>query len=241
LSRYSIACLVSFIAISAVSGCRDVSPDGVATIVAPETRAALVLPDRLPTVPELLEREGLSSPGAAAEAETWRDSWTMGGEEGADLRDGIYGSLALRLLPHLDVAGVLEIVRRNETSLAAAEVHRGTSTPEPIGKAIEEARRLHDLSREALHGGRGEEALELALRASDALRETDPGRVAALLTTRALDAVRRNRDVPSYSKEKVDRARRLAMGAEKALEDGDYPRAIRRAYYACQILGVNPG
>ena len=241
MSRYSIVYLVSFVALSAVSGCRDVSPDGVATIVAPETRGALALPDHLPTVPELLDREGLSSPGAVAEAESWRESWTMGGEEGAALRDRIYGSVALRLLPHLDIAGVLELVRHNETSLAAAEAHRGVKTPEPIGQAIEEARRLHDLSRETLHGGRGAEALELALRASDALRETHPGRVAAMLTTRALDALRRNGDVPSYSKEKLGRARRLAMGAEKALKDGDYPRAIRRAYYACQILGVNPG
>jgi hypothetical protein len=39
----------------------------------------------------------------------------------------------------------------------------------------------------------------------------------------------------------LDRARRLVRGARLAIDQRDYMRAIQRAYYACQVLGVGAG
>ena len=83
-------------------------------------------------------------------------------------------------------------------------------------------------------------ALELSMDAADALWEVSPRQVAADLIQRAEEALGRNPGPDAYSQEELTRVRRLMYGASEAVEEGDYPRAIRRAYYACQLLGANP-
>ena len=92
--------------------------------------------------------------------------------------------------------------------------------------------------------GRLAESLAQALQAADLLREVGPEAVSRMLLARAetqLEQLRARasgddsaRGVP----EQVGRGQRLIRGAHEALEEGDYMRAIRRAFYACQVLGV---
>ena len=74
----------------------------------------------------------------------------------------------------------------------------------------------------------------------DILREISPKQVAQGLVEKATEAWRRNQESETYSGEELTRIRRLTMGAIEALAEGDYPQAIRRAYYACQLLGADP-
>ena len=89
-------------------------------------------------------------------------------------------------------------------------------------------------------GGDGWAAIEAMLRSADALRSVSPYQVASGLLNRARMSLRRIGELPSYSQEELAQIRRLTSGAEEAFADGDYPRAIRRAYYACQLLGADP-
>jgi len=82
--------------------------------------------------------------------------------------------------------------------------------------------------------------LAFAFRAADALWQVSPRQVATELIERAEKFLGRNPAFGSYSQEELIRIRRLMYGASEALDAGDYPRAIRRAYYACQLLGANP-
>ena len=51
-------------------------------------------------------------------------------------------------------------------------------------------------------------------------------------------ALGRIRGDDPYPEENLTRARRLTRGARLALAEGDLSRAIRRAFYACQLLGA---
>jgi hypothetical protein len=74
----------------------------------------------------------------------------------------------------------------------------------------------------------------------DALWEVSPQQVAFELVRKAEGDYGRIRASDTYSEEELTRIRRLTTGAAEALEEGDYPLAIRRAYYACQLLGAYP-
>ena len=54
----------------------------------------------------------------------------------------------------------------------------------------------------------------------------------------SLDSVsaRRNEVPSAYDQVDVERAERMTRGAREAREDGEYELAIRRAFYAWQIL-----
>jgi len=232
----SLACLFATIPVSA---CQDSADHPMAMTVAPETHGALAFSQQLPSVPELLAREGLA-PAEVPEARAWERSWTMDEAQGAELRDRLYPSVARLLFLHLGAEGVDELMAKNQEALQATEASGVSMASEVVGTALERARRRHEEAVWALEEDRGEEALVHVLRTGDALRAVAPRQVAATLVARASEAFRRNQGDGSYSEEELARLRRLTAGARKALEDGDYPRAIRRAYYACQILGADP-
>jgi hypothetical protein len=212
-------------------------PLGVA--VAPETEGAVLFAVGLATVPQLLSDHGLVVEGAA-ETEAWWDSWTLSDSDGARLRSKIYPSATQRLYPVMGLAGIQDVLDRNTLSLDAVRAVGGIVDSEAISDALARGRELHSEAWRVLGQGEGEEALRLALRTADALWKVSPQQVATELIERARDAHGRNPGLASYSQEELIRIRRLMHGASEALEQGDYPRAIRRAYYACQLLGADP-
>ncbi len=82
------------------------------------------------------------------------------------------------------------------------------------------------------------EALFLTMQSADLLREASPQVVATSLVVEAEIALGRIPTDDPYPDENLTRARRLTRGARLALAEGDLPRAIRRAFYACQLLGT---
>lgn len=209
--------------------------------VAPETHGAVALGGGLPSVPELVQAHGLDAEGFE-ELEAWKDSWGMVDGDGALVRaTQVYPGVAARLFPILNRPGVAELLRENEESLRSAKRMGVLLANRRVEEALEGALRHHHEAVMALQEGDGERSLRLAFQSADALRAVGPAQVAGDLLERARDQLRRNRDLETYSLEKLTRIRRLTNGAAEALEDGDYPRAIRRAYYACQLLGADSG
>jgi hypothetical protein len=223
-----------------LSACEDMGNDPLAMAVAPETHGAVLLSDGLPTAPELFSEHDLVGQGGE-ELNGWWDSWDLDRRDGRRIRTELYPSLAGRLFPYLLEDGVADLLARNEKSLRAVQSAEILLVAKAVEAATEHAWHLHNLAVSALERGRGELALVHAFASADAIREVSPEQVAGALLHQAREALRRNKDAESYSEEELIRIRRLTGGAEQALEAGDYPRAIRRAYYACQLLGAGPG
>jgi hypothetical protein len=140
----------------------------------------------------------------------------------------------------LGEAGIREVLGRNALSLTAMEAVSSLVHSETVSSALQSARTLQSEAAGALERGEGETALILAFRTADVLWEVTPERVATDLIEKANEALGRNQRPGAYSEEELTRIRRLMYGASEALDEGDYPRAIRRAYYACQLLGTTP-
>ena len=221
-----------------LSACKDAANQPLAVAVASETHPALLLPENLSTVSSLLSDYGLDRDGVV-ESEAWWNSWSLQGGEGASLRSKVYPSAAQRLFPVMGLAGVQDLLARNASSLGAVRAVGMMVDLEPISASLDRAEDLHSAARNAVDRGDGEEALVLALETADALWEVSPHQVATDLILQATQALGRNQAATTYSQEELIRIRRLTHGASEALDEGDYPRAIRRAYYACQLLGVN--
>jgi len=222
-----------------VSACQDVAIDPLALAVASETHGAVFLSQALPSMPVLLAEMGMGDEGWA-DVDAWWESWKMGSEEGEQVRSRIYPAAARRLLAALGEQGVRDLLARNRENLRAVEGVAALFPSGAVPSALSEARSLHDRSEAALQAGDGEAALAFALRSVDAQWAVSPRQVASSLLEEATGALRRNEGPGTYSVEQLTRIRRLTLGAQEALEAGDYPRAIRRAYYACQLLGIDP-
>lgn len=222
-----------------LSACQDMDHNPLALAVAPETYGAVLFSEELVTVPHLLSEEGLEAEGSA-ETEAWWESWRVGGDEGARLRALVYSSATRRLFPVLGEAGVSELLARHGEGLAAAEQIRPFLASEAVRSSLRRAASLHAEARASLGNGEAEVALGLVLRSADALWEVTPLQVASELVERAGGALGRIPEPVPYSQQELTRIRRLLNGAKEALGQGDYPLAIRRAYYACQLLGVDP-
>lgn len=219
-----------------VSACADVGEDPLAIYVSSGADDAVMLSEDLPTVPRLLLDYGLETE-AAAEAEAWDASWADDAA-GAELRASVHLSSVERLLPLMGRSGVEDVIARNALNVDAVE-NLGPMIRSPaIREALGAASELLDAARTAIVQGNDGEALLLALRASDTLWEVSPQHVAADLLRTARDHLRRNEGASTYSEEELTRIRRLMYGSSEARKNGDYPGAIRRAYYACQLLGV---
>jgi hypothetical protein len=222
-----------------VSACQDVAIDPLALAVASETHGAVLLSQALPSMPVLLAETGIAGEGSA-DVDAWWESWRMESEEGERVRSRLYASTARRLLPALGEPGVRDLLARNRENLRAVESVGALFPSGAVHAALAEARSLHERSEAALQAGDGTVALTLALRSVDAQWAVSPEQVASSLLEQAQHSLRRNERSGTYSEEQLTRIRRLTSGAQEAMEAGDYPRAIRRAYYACQLLGANP-
>ena len=234
-------------------------------ILTEETRSVLAAEASLPSLPRLVESAGGIEEMEEA-AERWSESWDLPVEEGRDLRVRLSTETAEPLTRAIGHAGVSTAVRTVGETLAAASALKSEALTSGIAENLERAQVEHGEAVSALTAGRDAEALGSALEAADLLREVGPESVTRLLLARAesrledLEGGTAERTPglvekvaavalgeasdggPEPAAEQIDleRGRRLIRGARLALGQGDFVRAIQRAYYACQVLGLDP-
>jgi hypothetical protein len=219
-------------------------------ILTEETRSVLAAEASLPSLPRLVA-EAQATEQLAQAADRWSGSWELPVEQGRAVRARASAEAAEPVARAIGASGVATAVRSvGETLTAAALLESGTLA-EAIAENLERAEDRHAWAVMALAEGRDVEALSAALEASDLIREVGPESVGRLLLARAEAQLgtlessaepARAADGGEVDLGQVDleRGRRLIRGARLALEEGDYVRTIQRAYYACQVLGVDP-
>lgn len=230
------ACVCLFVTL-AVSACHDADDDPTALLVAEETRAALLVDERLPSFPELVG-EAAAEGSLSRAMDLWLESWSETGPEASRLREVAYhdGSSILARTLGRD-AVVAAHGQLGDVLVATARLSEET-LPADLEGRLGTAADLHASAARLLDEDRDAEALIHVMRGSDALRTVGPRGVAEMLIGRAdrrLELVRETADEVD-----VARADRLLRGARTAIENEDWSRAVRRAYYACQVLGVSP-
>ena len=217
-----------------LSGCRD-ADHPAAVLLGEESRTALLLRPELPTLPDLSERAGLGEELGPA-VQRWVESWE--GRPDDELRADVYAEVVEPLARSLGAGGVADARASLGTALEAVERVRASDIPAELQTNVERARHHHAEAGEALAGGRESDALAGVLQGADALREVGPEGVARVLIRRAEGALDATAEGPGTPPVDIERADRMLQGARVALEGGDWQRALRRAYYACQLLGV---
>jgi hypothetical protein len=230
------------LAAMALSGCGDAHLDPMAVIQTEETRSVLALTADLPALPELAERPGVE--GDMGDAVTrWTASWHRPLDAGRAMRDRAYGDASVVAADAVGEAGIRGMVGQVDAALAVAEpLLAGDPDPE-IAAGILRARLLRDEAVRSLAAGRLAVAMRDVLGASDALRELGPQAVARALLARAEEALAREAHAEAGTEGGVsdldlERGEHLVLSARLALDDQDWTRAVRRAYYACQLLGA---
>jgi hypothetical protein len=223
-----------------LAGCHDASSDPLAVLLTEETRSVLAADANLPSLSRLVS-EAPGDDRVAGAVERWSLSWDLDVEEGRALRSRANTEAASPLAESLGSAAVARSVRAvGETLEATAALETGALT-EAIAGNLLEAKAHHDRAVAALTAGADAEALEGALHASDLIREVGPESVSRMLLARAesqLEAALAAGQGPPGGQVDLQRGQRLIRGAQLALEEGDYVRAIQRAFYACQVLGL---
>lgn len=226
---------LALLAVVYVAGCRDAARDPVAALVAGETRGALALRAELPALPDLAVRGGVED-GVADAVELWHVSWDGNPTEGRELRAEAYRRAAPALADALGPAEARRMM--DDVGLALGAV--GTLDREalgPLDAEVARARTLHDRAEHSLTAGDLARAFHLEMEASDALRAVAPPVVARSLLIRA-EAAMADGAAAALAAEDRERAHRLVEGARRAAQAGDWSRAIRRAFYASQLLGL---
>lgn len=222
----------------ALGGCRDSQNDPMAVLVAAETHGALAAAERLPGLPEL-NRETRDDAELARADRLWLESWTASEDEGRGLRADAYERAVPILAPRLGSAGIEAALSAVWDVLEASSALDPAQTPAFVQTGLTLGAALAGEADQALEARDLQRALRLTLEASDRLRELAPREVAVRLISEAEAALGRNSDAVSYSELDLERSRHLLVSAGQAMDDADYLRAIRRAYYACRLLGVD--
>ncbi len=218
-------------------GCDDSGSDPMATLVAAETHGALAMAEDLPSLPELTRR--LDEPSrVAASAELWTRSWDEG-DEGDRMRMEAYMAAVPPLAARLGPTGVRGVLDPVQGTLAAARTMDETELPGFVIDGVAASDALAAEAETALDEGDLGRALLLAFEAADGLRKLGPEEVARDLVIRAEQAIGRDGEDRSYTDLELERSRHLLLSAAEAMGRNDYLRAIRRAFYACQLLGVD--
>lgn len=226
----------------AAGACSDASSDPTAVLMAEETRAALHLAGELPSLPDLVSRHGVEDRQALEGVDRWVESWAAPASEQAELRNRAHALAAPALARAITEPALTDFLREVDRAVAAAEeLDAERPLPEPVASRIQGARRLVDDAYRARERPDRARAIRRGLSAGDRLRSLAPERVAVTLLERAEEALRRNRGLDAYTPQELRRADRLIRTARQALESGDLPRAVRRAFYACQVLGLTVG
>ena len=225
-------------------GCADAPRDPVALLVAPEARAALEVGSTLPALPDLIRQHTVgAATGDLARAETlWREAaGAVDGAQAGELREAAYALAAPPLAEAMDSASLAGTQARLERWIGLAGGALRHAEFQDLAAALTEAGQ--ELAAARVAGTRGErvEAVTLTLRAADRLSETTPRAVAARLSAQdeaALAGLRAVAGPPSSeeARRRLERIDRLVRGAREALAGGRFELAIRRAYYARQLL-----
>jgi hypothetical protein len=211
--------------------------DPMAVVQTEETRSVLALSTELPSLAELAGRPELQEmPGRAAER--WDLSWEQPLPIGRRIREGAYQAAAAYTARALEERGIRRLLDKVDEALLAAQPLMTDDLDARISAGILRAGILRAQGERSLESGHLDLAVKDVLGAADALRELGPQAVAQALVARAQEALDAEVDVPDTD---LDRARHLALSARLALDDRDWTRALQRAYYACQLLGVSPG
>lgn len=220
-----------------VSGCQESGTNPLALIVTPETQGALALGANLPSLPSLAAQAGVED-RVAPFLESWLDSWAIGLQEGRARRQRAYAAALDPLSGSLEAAAVEQAISEVEVALRATWTMPFVESAPMVRNVVSQAQRSLEQGRTALERNDVSEALLLTMQSADLLREASPQVVATALVVEAEIALGRIQTDDPYPNENLMRARRLTRGARLALAEGDLPRAIRRAFYACQLLGT---
>jgi hypothetical protein len=220
-----------------IVGCGDlaVTESGV-EVTSPETVPALQFRADLPSLPDLVSvwDRSLSAPELL---EDWRRSWEMSREEGRAVRAELNRAGALLLAPKVDRSRVEVPLAELDRALDAVAANLpGDRLPRELIPPVAHAAESRDRARQALEAGELADAIRYTLDGSDALRGITPDVLAGWLVATAEDHLRRNGDDVSYAEQTRERAERLTIGARTALEDEAPVLALRRAWYALQLL-----
>jgi len=223
-------------ALVALVGCRDSPTDPMSGLVAGETDlAALAL-----ELPLLRPGNAGSAEGADPDAvSSWRDSWREPTLEGRRIRQGLYTRLGEHLAATRSPAEL-----DTEVGLLGAAVRRAggldlDSLPTFLSAGVERARDAQRRARRHVAEEAYGTAWAAALAGADALREVGPEAVARSVVLELEERLRRLPAAHSYSDTELERVRHLVRGGRHAVEEADWGRALRRAFYARELLAGN--
>ena len=225
------------------AGCRDAQDgDPLAVVLDERTRGALSLERAIPSLPEVVETASASFESARDSAAShwvgrWEASWLLEPPRGRTVRGAVYDEAVEPLAHALGPEGVERVLRSTGEAAAEAATTDRIELPPPYRIRVEEAEDLVARGREALDAGASAHALRAALEAADRMRAVSPESVAHLLLARARRAAA-EAGRPPETEDEGERIDRLIRGAETAMEEGDFRRAVHRAYYACRLLDV---
>jgi hypothetical protein len=236
--RYLGVCLIAAIASAA---CRDSTADPMALILSEDTWGVLAAEGHLPSLGALVA-ESAAGAELAEVAQRWSSSWELPTEAGRAIRGSTYDQAAGPLAAaSTDEAVAAHVTALGEVLGVAAELDGGPRDGSLSG-SLEGAVQRHQEAVSDLASGRRADALRHTLQGADLLRELGPDGVTRMLIARAESELERRSGggdlSASAASEELLRGQRLIRGAHQALESGDYLRAIQRAYYACQVLGL---
>lgn len=203
-------------------------------MVVEEAGGALALGVRLPD-PHLWLADGTPDETVRA-VDDWQRSWDLPLPEARRLRAAAYPLLAKGLVGGLSVDGMAIETAALGEGVRRAEVLNLVGLPPHVALGLAEARARQQDAEQALQQGRTEALLEALVRGGDALREVGPEAVARDLVFEAESRLGRITADDPYSKQDLERLRRLIVGGRQALDDRDWVLAIRRAYYAVGVL-----
>lgn len=242
-SRLASRFVLSAVVAVGLTGCDDASTGPSALVVAAETEAALSVSGALPTLPIVVERAvgRIDVEPEAASALEWARSLWVDAEAAPDpaaaeaLRRSAYEAAApvlARTFKPEDIAALRETL--DHWVEAAGTAANGAELPE-VEAALRAGAALLAHAGRLERQGRVEQSVRALLEASDRLRETTPRAVALRLIQQARERLA-SADADRIGEVDRRRAERLLNGAREALDGGDTVRAIRRAYYARQLL-----
>lgn len=239
---------VCLLAGTGVSACADADLDPTSVVVAEDTGRALLTGVALQDVPVLVGEADLGDELGGAVL-LWEASWELGRANGWELREAAYEEIAG---PLSEVFGEGEesrleaIVGAVGLAVEAAELVATDRLGERVLDQLGHAGTAYRGALTDLEAGRSAQALVKALRSADLLREAGPEGVGrhllAMAETRLdeLGVASASLVASGMDPEDVERGEHLLRGARIAMHEGDYARAIQRAYYACQLLGISP-
>lgn len=222
--------------VALTGACGDDLTDPAALMDAEEAEAVLQSAEALPLLPRFLEAVEPSGARDRAVLQRSRELWDSGSgmDAGSPIRRRLAVGYALPVL--LDRVPEEEwLAARERTDAWVVRVNdmlQQLSLP-GVESKLRAAERL--LARaDQVTNPRGR-AYYLLL-AGVELVETTPRYVARTLAAEADAAVALAREQGLRSGDTLDRAERLKNWSARAVEEGDYLRAIQRAYYALQLV-----